>query len=934
MKKYPLQEPITSMTSAAARLQNVNIESNNYSRYGTSVYEKLYHNRNSSNNNAGKNVSTIAKLPSISQKSRNKNGSSCSRSATQSPISTFKSPLSNQNQASAPEDLVSTGQRRSDDIASLDNETIVTMNSRKSRIKKKYKSLISTSSKKLMNKLYDHGASSDSFSIFSLKTSHSGKHENSRHEKLRKRKYHVFGKFADINDLPIELVAEILSEFELGHDQKTLVRCLYVSKKFYKATKIVLYEQPYFTSTYRVAQFVTSLRLHPENGTYVRVLDLSRLKPGIIGQDAKDSQGQDEDGHSRHHRRHRRRSTNASLNLPPTTPTSTISDDDGATNASLKDDASSTGDFEDLALAGWRDWRYRNEPLYSSPLLNSFKLKKVVSRSSSITSTSSGNSTGVHSARRQRSNSSVASITTSIMSSIYNTSHVSLSSTTSNNSNGYMSSGSNLSRVSTASSLKKSSTQSSMASPQKPKPMSDITSSSWFRMKLSSRNRKTRTSTTTAGLKSSKNKTVDVTKRDSEHPSSLRPSKLKFSIEQPFSTHHPYANKFLLKYAPYRDLPLGYILHMLNLCPNLNELNLSNLVICTDFKLINQKTERRRVTSSLLPAVQELSISAGPERDLEVVYMTDSGKGYEYYEGLDKRHSRSSSLGTNPSSWIAAQANWGDYPPPIDAQTKTRGEQRRNYTLSPNKNVELQKLNPVEIFELICNRNEKKSGYSALTKVRMNGIVWCRQYMVKYFVLKTFCQHLNYKSMDNNSYEQHSFSFRDSGLDRNFSWACNAKLHEFVALMVMDHLSKLDDLGLEELFNIKSEKLYIKDYCSRDPDILEISNLFDMKYGSRSESDAPSDSDSETESLQFRLTVLKSGKPTSFWLRKVSKNYVSLVVKLCVDDDLDMDKAEVGKPTLRIDSLTHDLMSKLKELRRVDLRRNVGENNYYAESIM
>lgn len=208
-----------------------------------------------------------------------------------------------------------------------------------------------------------------------------------------------------------------------------------------------------------MAQFVTSLRLHPENGTYVRVLDLSRLKPGIIGQDAKDSQGQDEDGHSRHHRRHRRRSTNASLNLPPTTPTSTISDDDGATNASLKDDASSTGDFEDLALAGWRDWRYRNEPLYSSPLLNSFKLKKVVSRSSSITSTSSGNSTGVHSARRQRSNSSVASITTSIMSSIYNTSHVSLSSTTSNNSNGYMSSGSNLSRVSTASSLKKSSTK-------------------------------------------------------------------------------------------------------------------------------------------------------------------------------------------------------------------------------------------------------------------------------------------------------------------------------------------------------------------------------------------------------------------------------------------------------------------------------------------
>ena len=206
--------------------------------------------------------------------------------------------------------------------------------------------------------------------------------------------------------------------------------------------------------------------------------------------------------------------------------------------------------------------------------------------------------------------------------------------------------------------------------------------------------------------------------------------------------------------------------------------------------------------------------------------------------------------------------------------------------------------------------------------------------MVKYFVMRTFHQHLDYKSMENNSYERHLFSFRDSGLDRNFSWACNAKLHEFVALMVMDHLSNLDDLGLEELFNIKSEKLYIKNFCCRDPDILEISNLFDIRYGAGSEADATSDSNPEAESLQFRLTILKTEKPTSFWLTKVSKDYVSLVVKLCVDDDIDMDKMKVGKPTLRIDSITHNLISRLKELRRVDLRRNVGENNYYAESII
>ncbi|KAF4002175.1 F-box protein [Saccharomyces cerevisiae] len=503
------------------------------------------------------------------------------------------------------------------------------------------------------------------FLYFSLKTSHSGKHENSRFEKLRKRKYHAWGKFADINDLPVEIIAKILSEFELGRDQKTLVR--------------------YYIR-------ITGIR--------ESIGPITHLKPGIIGQDSKDSQGLDDDGHSRRHRRRRRRSTNTSLNLPPATPTSTISNEDDANSGLIKDDASNGSEVEDLALAGWRDWRYRNEPLYSSPLLNSFKLKKVVSRSSSITSTSSGNSTGVHSTRRQRSNSSVASITTSIMSSIYNTSHVSLSSTTSNTSNGNISSGSNLSRVSTAGSLKKASAKSTRSSPQKAKPISDITSSSWFRMRLSSRNRKARTANT-INLKNSKDKSDDdfkVLKHDSGHPSNYRSSTLKFSIEQPFSTHHPYANKFLLKYAPYKDLPLGYILHMLNLCPNLVELNLSNLVICTDFKLINQRSERRRMTSSLLPAVQESSVSAGPEKDLEIVYMTDSGKGYEYYEGLSKKHSRSSSLGTNPSSWIGGQANWTDYPPPIDAQTKTREEHRRNNTLN-NKNVVLKKLNPFEILK-------------------------------------------------------------------------------------------------------------------------------------------------------------------------------------------------------------------------------------------
>ena len=53
------------MTSATSRLQNVNIVSNNYSRYGTSVYDKLYPNNSGSCHNGGKNPTPGGKLSSL-----------------------------------------------------------------------------------------------------------------------------------------------------------------------------------------------------------------------------------------------------------------------------------------------------------------------------------------------------------------------------------------------------------------------------------------------------------------------------------------------------------------------------------------------------------------------------------------------------------------------------------------------------------------------------------------------------------------------------------------------------------------------------------------------------------------------------------------------------------------------------------------------------
>ncbi|OBA19822.1 hypothetical protein METBIDRAFT_45630 [Metschnikowia bicuspidata var. bicuspidata NRRL YB-4993] len=48
---------------------------------------------------------------------------------------------------------------------------------------------------------------------------------------------------------------------------------------------------------------------------------------------------------------------------------------------------------------------------------------------------------------------------------------------------------------------------------------------------------------------------------------------------------HPTMNRFLLNHASSKDLPVGYILHLINLCPNLASLNLASLSLSTDYRV-------------------------------------------------------------------------------------------------------------------------------------------------------------------------------------------------------------------------------------------------------------------------------------------------------------------------------------------------------------
>lgn len=123
----------------------------------------------------------------------------------------------------------------------------------------RYKSLIITPISNTTHKIRD--AASDGFSIKSHK---------SRHGQCK----------LNLLDLPQEVligVFRILRRTDLAG----LIYSLYVSKDFYKLAKVALYEDPYITSGFRLAQFVQTINMNSQLALMVQNIDLSHIRVGV-----------------------------------------------------------------------------------------------------------------------------------------------------------------------------------------------------------------------------------------------------------------------------------------------------------------------------------------------------------------------------------------------------------------------------------------------------------------------------------------------------------------------------------------------------------------------------------------------------------------------------------------------------------------------------
>lgn len=246
-----------------------------------------------------------------------------------------------------------------------------------------------------------------------------------------------------IRSLPIEILTYIM---ELVDDKDTYYNCLFVCKLFQQITVPVLYKDLQFTSTYRFAQFVTYLRLCPEVGTYVRSVDLSHIRSGHPNDDGE------------------------FFDIPAITNEENLKDDDSETKI----------------LAGWRDWKFKKNPLYT-----------------------------MHSPVLTRMNT-------------------------------------------TSQSLARSSHSSKSYKLQANKILNISKSLILFRGK--------------------KRQKIEINPTQKSHASN-RANEIKKEGT------HPLINRFLINYSNSKDIPIGYILHLISLCPNIVSMDLANISLSTDYEI-------------------------------------------------------------------------------------------------------------------------------------------------------------------------------------------------------------------------------------------------------------------------------------------------------------------------------------------------------------
>lgn len=210
--------------------------------------------------------------------------------------------------------------------------------------------------------------------------------------------------------------------------------------------------------------------------------------------------------------------------------------------------------------------------------------------------------------------------------------------------------------------------------------------------------------------------------------------------------YHPTINKFLVNFSNTKDIPIGYLLHLINLCPNLTEINLSNVNLSTDYE-INRNFHFKFLTFDC--------INNYPVESLNVLGEIDDSSSI-YNVKLSEISDNYSIYSNNEPIW-----KYHSLLEPIPVKYNNDGKlYLSDINLKSINNKFLTRLKEADILKLIIKYHYNNGFFKYLD---LSSMVWLNKDLVKKF-LSNF---LHFPLSSRNTV----INLKNSGMIKDLAWA-------------------------------------------------------------------------------------------------------------------------------------------------------------------
>lgn len=289
----------------------------------------------------------------------------------------------------------------------------------------------------------------------------------------------------------------------------------------------------------------------------------------------------------------------------------------------------------------------------------------------------------------------------------------------------------------------------------------------------------------------------------------------KASNDKSKSTHPP-INKFLLNYSDTRDVPIGYILHLINLCPNLISLDMGNLSLSTDYEISHNFIFKFLTFDSTNNFSKELLKTLNSLDDSQSIYnfSIDDSRSDDTYSLLS---TRSSAHSINSASANSPSGNPDHRKPVWKYNSLLSPPPKVNFLNNSDGKLYLSDLNLKSINPKFLIRLNEKSILDSIIKLHkynidfkylnLSSIIWLNKSLVKNFLTRFLIPaYLNRDLTSLFVARRLKIDLVNSGMYKDLTWAKLIDLSKYEGFnLVKDILN--DDLLTDFERRLRNERI-------------------------------------------------------------------------------------------------------------------------------